>query len=196
MKPSPSYAVPLNRRHDRDEVYTAALQYRRSAYKFVLGRISKKTLFFIISCISIRWSTAWPYHSSINNESERFIDRHAINMPPECTCSQFVGIWNLSPTTFFFAKPDLKDCSLQSFFWNLKFVTKSILLGKLLTKELFLQSTGVHKAISRKSEICHLLLFLSVLYSETILHNKFIGGCFVSGRNNPEYRCKYIPIIV
>ena len=115
--------------------------------------------------------------------------------PPECTCSQFVGIWNLSPTIFF-AKPDLKDCSLQSFLFNLKFVTKSILLGKLLTKELFLQSTGVHKAISRKSEICHLLLFLSVLDSETILHNKFIGGCFVSGRNNPENRCKYIPIIV
>ena len=126
MKPSPSYAVPLNRRHDRDEVYTAALQYRRSAYKFVLGRISKKTLFFIISCISIRWSTAWPYHSSINNESERFIDRPAIAVHQSApavnllefeichqqtflqnltsrivSCSQYVGIWNLSPTTFF-----------------------------------------------------------------------------------------------
>ena len=86
----------------------------------------KKTLFFIVSCIFIRWSTAWPYHSSINNESERFIDRPAIAVHQSApavnllefeichqqtflqnltsrivSCSQYVGIWNLSPTTFF-----------------------------------------------------------------------------------------------
>ena len=124
MKPSPSYAVPLNRRHDRDEVYTAALQYRRSAYKFVLGRISKKNtlLYNFMHFYPLKHSVAL---SLIHQQWVRALYWPTCHCrPPECTCSQFAGIWNLSPTNFF-AKPDFKDCFLQSICWNLKFVTNN-----------------------------------------------------------------------
>ena len=99
----------------------------------------RKTLFFIVSCIFIRWSTAWPYHSSINNESERFIDRPAIAVHQSAPAVNLLE-FEICHQQLFFAKPDLKDCSLQSICWNLKFVTNNFFFAKPDFKDCFLQS--------------------------------------------------------
>ena len=122
-------AILLNLRHDRDEVYTAALQYRRSAYKFVLGRISKKNtlLYNFMHFYPLKHSVAL---SLIHQQWVRALYWPTCHCrPPECTCSQFVGIWNLSPAAFCLASFWLKNCFCNQLactkqsLKNLKFVT-------------------------------------------------------------------------
>ena len=168
MKPSPSYAVPLNRRHDRDEVYTAALQYHwlvknTLLYKFMHFYQLKHSV--VLSLIHQQWLRAlyWP-------------TCHC--RPPECTCSQFAGIWNLSPTNLF-AKPDFKDCFLQSICWNLKFVTSSILFGKLLTKEFFYAIT--HTCLDLRTKISSYwvdAIFVLRSWSKFLLSHCYYCRCY------------------